>query len=1171
MTLFSRGLFDDEQKRRSGYIPLFDDALLADEPVRETGVTEAERNSVLADIGALTGGTISRVGDALALPDDLWRGLLVGKPGERVTGRELNRMAGLAGPEDNWGNWLGGVATEIATSPFAMLSGPMKALTPAGKAAAKLAGTTGNLLDTAPTAMTRKAIAEGWLAKPAPGVPKVTPALPMVAERTKRALEATGRTISTFDPATTGRPLWGVRTSRRAATLDDLIKYADNPEAAEQAARNLLGRDLDKVRNQTLAKSFGIGLPFGDPQIVGDFLGKGFGDTYADALDTLGQWYRWTYPGRLGAAAFDSRVGGAIDPEEQITNIVNLQRRKMGGAAATADHTLRLARLRAAHPEVFSEEGNRALGRYLEGPAARTADDVAYVETRPKLKEYADAWINDRERMLGERRAAGLSSEPLKDKYGIEYLPRRAEASLEMEARRNRKLGKALSALTSDALRRTDAMQLPGGRDTIIDLSRDTMVSGSKRTLTTDEQAGQYIVDKINAMLRPGQPKINLKKGIRVARILNALPDEVVQKAPLFGQHPTDMIGSYARNQGESIGTTSTLYDSVATFAVNKPYTGVDTSNAGRHISIQTALQRMGLKTYDDAGDDIFEMLPDGTSRSLNPQVGAAQQIRERLAKLTGKSADEINLNEWSIPEAHIDRLTRARDAFTADAAGSEVMKWLDSYTAVWRQAILAWPSRSIRDLYSGAISNWLEGALDPDAIRAARALVMEGPESEAFQQTLRSIGRYAGDDGLAQFYADLAATDLVRGGNALTDLGASVRGISAMDSLVGYDPVSLQSVGRELGTGWNRKDFFTFRTPATPLSETRNPLLRAGERMNTLTDNVNRLTGYLSLLKQGYDPMAAAAAMKRAHVDYSSLSTFEKTWLKRLFPWYSYQSRMFREVLRQLAERPGGRYGQMIHLTESLQDESDDGRYVPSGLRSQLAIPIPEEFGGVPAPGTRSYLKLGQIVPGFSEINNIETPGTISGAVGGTVRKAAMQMHPLARIIAELAAGEDFYTRQPLGEATSALDVALRAYTGDQNADVPAIIDKPIELLPFAQRPLGLLRSLTDTRGNQPFLHRAAKTALNVGTGFQVEDSNRRRELGDAVRRIQEANDPYTREFRQTYIPEHLQPRVPQWALQQQRVSRALERELRDLREAGRPKGKKPKKKTRRPANLFE
>ena len=1160
MNLFEGGLFEDERKRKrpAGYIPLFDDALLADEPVEEDVVTPQERDSVLAEIGAVTGGTLSRVGDALAAPGDYLRGALAGKTGERVTGRELNRMAGLAGPEDNWFNFAGGLATELVTDPTALLTGPMRALTPAGKAAAKLAGPVGSLLDTAPTALTRKAISTGM----------ADDLLPSVARRTKKKLEATGRTLSTFDPATIGRPLYGDRTARRAGTLDDLIKYADDPKAAEESARQLLGdAQLAQIRNQPLAKSFGLGLPLGDPLIVGDWLGKGFGDKYADVLDSVGQAYRWSPLGRGLAAGFDARVGGKIDAEEQITNIANFQARKVGGGAATAEHTLQLARLQQAHPEVFGDEtGNRALGRYVEGPNARTPADVAYVESRPQLKAYADWWMTNRERMLSESRQMGLNAAPLTDAYGIEYLPRRAEASLEMEARSNRKVGDALSAFTTDALRRTDAMQVPGGRDTIIDLSRDTQVSGGKRLLTNDEDDAAYIRDKLNAMVSPGQPQVGISQARHIARILNKLPDNVVQKAPLFGQHPTEMIGSYMRNKGESLGTARTLYDSLATFAVNEPY---NTVSGGRHISLQTALQRLGLKTYDDALDDIFEVLPDGTSRTIPQQQGAAAQMRERIANLLGKDADEINLNQFSIPEEHINRLTRAKDLYSTGEASGAFLKYLDSYTQAWRGSILAWPSRAVRDLYSWALSNWLEGALDLDSVRAAKALVMEGPDSEKFRRTLASIPRYANDDGLAQFYADLSSTGLVSSGS-VSDLSASVTGQRALDNIIGSDPISMASISRELGKGWNAQDFFNWRSKLNPLAEQTNPLLRAGERLNSLSDGVNRLTGYLSLLKQGYDPMAAAAAMKRAHVDYSSLSGMEKSLLKAVFPWYSYQSRIFREVLRQLAERPGGRYGQLIRATEAVQDEGED-TYIPSGLRSQFAFPIPEVFGGVPAPGTQTYL-TDIDAPGFDQINMIETPGTIGGMASGTARQIAMQTHPGIRMIAEFAFGKDLFTNRPLSEATSSLDAIARAVSGNPYADVPTLPEKLIEAAPFVGRPLYVARSLLDDRGGQSLSHRVGKTTLNALSGIKIRDVAQQDALADAVRQIEESIDPYTREFKQTYIPEHLQPGVPQWALQRMAVSRALGRERREARKkVGEKKKPKKRKSDTSAISLFE
>ena len=753
----------------------------------------------------------------------------------------------------------------------------------------------------------------------------------MSAQRTRKALEATGRNITTFDPATVGRPLFGPRVAQRTSSLDDLIQYADDPAAAQRSLEGVLGTDeLARMRGEVgLSKSVGFGLPFQDPFIVGDAFGKGFGDKYADALDTIGQAYRWSPVGRTTSALFDSKVDGAIDAEDQLTNISNFGARERRGGIATNAHVYQLAKLRAAHPEVFSEEGNRAMGRYIEGDAARTAADVAYVESRPALKEYADNWIANRGEYLEESKRSGLTANELTDKYGIDYLPRKAEALLEMEGKRDRKLGSALSAMTGDMMGRTDAMQVPGGRDTIIELSRDVMISGSKRALNTDDEAAGYILNKLsalpepppglgnggNAVVRAGQPAISFEQAKRLARVLNALPDEIVKKSPLFGQHPTEMIGSYMRVRSEAMATADTLHDSLASFAKKGEYGSIE---GGRHISMQEALNRLGLKTYDDAGFDVL----DEAGESVRPVRGATQQMRQRLAQIYGGDPDSIRMADISVPEEHVNRLMRARDAFTTGEASQSLVNYLDHYTQAWRGSILTWPARAVRDMYSGAVSNWLEGAFTLDGVAAARALMQEGPESARFLRTLKAIPRYASDDGVAQFYADLAQSGLISG-NQFYEAGAATLGKNALSALPGTTPVTTGTIIGELmpqqGRSWSQfgNDFRSWRSKLKPLEDTRNPILRAGEQMNSLSDGINRLSGYLSLLKQGYDPQAAARAIKRAHVDYTALSSFEKTWMKAIFPWYSFQSRIFREVLRQLLEARRSRVAAERQLLE--------------------------------------------------------------------------------------------------------------------------------------------------------------------------------------------------------------------------------------------------------------
>jgi hypothetical protein len=1152
-------LFDRPRigKRPPGYLPLFDEAALADEDVRQGVVSPFERDSVLRQAGELAGGTVGRVADTLSAPGDYLRGALAGRAGERVSGRDLLKSYGIVPQEDNWGSFVAGLGVDLVTDPLSFVSGPATALTKAGRAA-EAAG----LLDNAATVATKKAISSGAVA---------AGDIPQVAKNTLGELQKTGRTLSTFDPAVVGRPLYGTRTARRAVTLDDLIQYADDPEKAAEAARRFLGDGFEAARGQRLSDSFGLGLPLGDAKITGDFLGEGFGNAYADALDTLGQKVRWSGPGRVAAAMFNNKVFGAIDPEEQLTNIANFEARRKAGSLARGSHAYNVTKLWESTPEAFTEDGNRIMGRLIETPEeAWDAADKAWLDARPGAKNYIGYWKDIRDEALDRSRKAGLSDAEAIDAYGTEYLPRRAAAALEMAGKRDKKLGDVLSAFTGDMLRRTDAFQLPGGRNTIMELSQDPVVAGAKRTAGSDEAAAQHIIDKLTPLVQPGQPPIEMKQAIKVARTLNELPDDVIKQAPLFGQHPVESIGSYLTGRAEAEATMSTMHDSLATFAARGAYSG-----KSRHISMQEALNRIGSKTYDDASEFITD---EAGQFVRNAQEGGAQQMRERLGKLWGMDPDDIKLSEVSIPEEAVERLTRARDVYSSGEAAGALAKYLDRYTAAWRGSILTWPSRAVRDLYSGAVSNWLAGAFEPGAVGAAAGLMSDGPNSPAFRKWLASQSRYSGDDGLALFFQDLHANQLVQGnGQMYGELQASTLGNAALDPIVGARPINIGTMLGEFapqqGRSWTQawQDFKTWRSQLDPYVETKNPVLRAGEQMNSLTDGINRISGFMSLVGQGFDPAAAAARIKGVQADMSSLSDFERRYLKNIFPWYTYQSRIFREILKQLVERPGGRYGQILQGTENAQ-ESNDGQYIPSSLRSQFAVPVPEMLGGRPAPGTQRYW-TDLDFPGFDQINMIETPGTPSGAIYGTARQLGLQLHPAYRMGAELLSGQDFFTRRPLGESTSTLDAIGRNVTGDRSFDVPAILEKPIEALPFVGRPLYMARSLTDLRGDAPLSSRVAKTAVNALTGTKFRDVSQEEALADAIREIEGSIDPYTREFKQVYIPKDMEPEVPAWALQRQAVARGLARERRDLRKprSERDKRKKKRKSDTQTPSLFD
>lgn len=1057
-------------------------------------------------VGDNTGGFLADLFNALDTPGAAVRGVLAGKTGandERVSGRDLLRQAGLAGNEDTWGNFLGGVATETVLDPLSWLSGPVKALTGAGRAA----GAAGLLAD-APALLSRQALAGR--------------AAPEIAERAAASLKRIGP-VTEADVA--ARPLVGRRAAMKFGTLGDLVENASNPVEAKEAVVNYLRRKTptapvsdfedayQSLTKQTLGRDVGIGLPFMDP--VASFNVPVVGQAYSDLADSLGAAYRWSPVGRALAKFGDNTVGNALDAESQMTYAGAEAARKAAEAKAREESVYQVAKLYQAEPDVFTEGGNRALGRLIEQPAegAFKAQDSLWDSNHPAARSYMDWWKEKATQLPEEFTELGLRGAKFSDPNVSGYLPRKTGGLLDDAAARNPSLGRVLSTITSDQLQRSEQLMVPGGRDTIaFELSRDPFIAGTKRAAKNDEEAAQHIAQKLFGGGGAPVSKGQLQQSRYLAGLLHRLPDSVLRDAPLFGQHPTQMISGYVAGREGAKAVQTAIYDSLAKAVVDTPAALAD---GGNHISLSEALHRLDARTTKTAGGE----------------VGARPQMRERLAEALGMDPDKVDINTLSVPEEHINRLLRVRDGYTNPAAAEGVKNLLDNQSRLWKQAILAWPSTRVRDLYSGAYSNWLEGAFDPldvlpgdgsvvgmGGLKATRQLLATSaydPDFVKFLDQIPGYDKFAADDKAARFYAELAGSGLLEGG-IKSDIGDTISGGASTANLVGTTPETVMGAVSELyktrpGRTW---------AETLPFKSTEAPLLRFGAKLGDLTDKVNRISGYLSLRKQGVAPAEAARRMKRAHVDYASLTPSERYIRDNFFPWYAYTSRIFQEVVRQMIERPGGRYGQGLRAYQRAQE--NDGQYVPENLRMNFAAAIDpnDPLGGLVAPLDDSVTRYltGIDLPGFSQLQMLTTnPNKLA-------KNVLMQLSPGKRVIGELAFDEDLFTGAPV-------------------RNLPTILEKGVELVPGVARPYRAVKPLLSNRNDLSLGTRAFSAAWNQTGLGKFRDVTEADITRDAISRLQERAAPYTRDMTVPYIPESLAPSVPQDAVD----SLALARRLRE------------------------
>lgn len=133
----------------------------------------------------------------------------------------------------------------------------------------------------------------------------------------------------------------GPRAARNSTTLDTLIAKNADPamarSAADEAAK-AMGTSVDDLTNaaEPVGRSFGVGLPLGDP--IWTFNAGKLGPTWDRALDATGAFLKNTAPVRAARMLFDPSVGGEFDRIPQQINELAYADKKVAGSLARHEH-----------------------------------------------------------------------------------------------------------------------------------------------------------------------------------------------------------------------------------------------------------------------------------------------------------------------------------------------------------------------------------------------------------------------------------------------------------------------------------------------------------------------------------------------------------------------------------------------------------------------------------------------------------------------------------------------------------------------------------------------------------------------------------------------------------------------------------------------------------------
>lgn len=1086
-------------------------------------MSEEEQASMLQNLAYAGASGLSGVGWLLDTPGSMVRGLLSEGPmkalsalwetsDDRVTGRELARQYGLAGKEDNWGNFSGGLAAEVLLDPLTYASFGLAPLlggvakTAAGKAATKAGLLTGDL---------------GLMAK----------------QITDRGARGAG---------------YGKMALQRETPqfLIDQIRQLAPQQADELLAqfRNVAGDQADALLNQRMSASNRISIPgiYDGATDLWDKLIPGAGDLITSQADRIGQAAlanKYTGPVlRNMRGMFDSRVLGRTSEADQWRARAVTEAERLGNI--DADKWIG-ERIPAIANEIgmerwqkndFRRQLSDAFGLAMEKQTGTEAWRELPDEIRSLFDGGGGSMLVDEARAFQERaiqraESLGLPLAETKLPFDIGYLtrqkvfpenpvmPKGYEAATSKAIDSGTELfglpGEAsrrdwtrafprwvLNKMAKDGgfqdkLRRIDSRASPEAAMTAVD---DWLQDKAKDYWLQTKRNGvagpySYLMDDLEAGSAEATKALEKARGLygELADSVASLPTNYSKEGlPFYGDALSDFT-NYVRSRGRTERVGQTLYDELAKAAINSPNVPSFSSFTARE-----ALQKFGLdidagRAVDQAGNvtqrgNAERLLQDALDR--NRSMAGVNPVD------AGRGDVYLDVDNLRIPQDLVESLTAGVQRARAPAEATGLLKSYDNFLQRFKTLALLFPSRYTRDGYSGSFAAATQGLFNPfdsyAGLQAGRG------NYKPLARRLKNAPGYEGlsdEDRVLKFLSESSGQRLTDF-NVLDDMGRNASNLTTPDLFPGSAGPYLQGVGGKMnprtGAFWN--PFALRRRSGNP-----NWLLAAGDAAATASDSWNRIGTYLTAVRQGYVPEAAKAASDLTQVVYrpEAFSSFERDVIKRLVPFYSYTKGIAPLVADNLVNQPAGLMGQSIRFVNRAGEPSED-RFVPEYLRQSAAIPLGGNvpFLGLNTPGVTRFLT--NIDLPHEGLLNLFTPGlgnTLTAQVGNSLMRTGQNI---------------------LGQTTPALKGPLeyildrQFFTGRQLSDLYSMLEhdfgpigRPVEQIisnaPGGSRALGLIRQARDERISPS--ERAAKMLFNTLTGMKLQDVDQDRTVRLAAR----------------------------------------------------------------------
>ena len=460
--------------------------------------------------------------------------------------------------------------------------------------------------------------------------------------------------------------------------------------------------------------------------------------------------------------------------------------------------------------------------------------------------------------------------------------------------------------------------------------------------------------------------------------------------------------------EGGAIGTGNTLKKLLTSER------GIDSAKFKDIVRMEAT--REGLwKRNDKAGVQMFnEMLDDmsldeGTWRELNDWLSyhESPQTESMFGRAVDASMSIFKSGLLSTPR------TVARDALSAT-------------TMAFVMQDLSLTPAGFRSLADGAALARGKAARDglnlPEIRELAQSLGLD-PKSADDRQRAFTSAYAAMANQVAGVHAQLNTDELTKIASGQADAYLKARPMSMMDSLqrVFGENIARDPVTGQVQTLNTLNNFFNpmkmMQVPGAMKWDTSSKSWVVNSKSNWVADlhgtvrgtldNAVRMGSVLHRMRTRGESMRTAfetVATHQVNYDPRRFTKFERKWMKRLYPFYSFISRMVPLVATELVTNPGGPLSQVIRAQRVMQGDQD--AYIPYDLQDTAAIPWGQNEEG----DLRYVTNLG-----LMHEDALRYIAPVDG-VRGLLQKVLGSMNPAAKFAVEYGTNTSTFFDGPMG-----------------------------------------------------------------------------------------------------------------------------------------------------------